>query len=89
MKTRIQKLIAAAARRAFENQSLPRDAFPEIEVEEPKIEAHGDFATNFAMLAARTQKMPPRKIAEALLANFDDRSAKTWWNALKSPVPGF
>jgi arginyl-tRNA synthetase len=72
MKTRIQKLIATAARRAFENQSLPLDVFPEIEVEEPKFESHGDFATNFAMLAARTQKMPPRRIAEALLANIDD-----------------
>ena len=72
MKHHIVDLIAAAARRAHESGALPSNQYPPIEVEEPKIEAHGDFATNFAMLSAKAQKMAPRKIAQALLDHIND-----------------
>jgi arginyl-tRNA synthetase len=45
---------------------------PEIEVDEPKVKAHGDFSTNIAMVMASSQKMQPRKIAENITANIDD-----------------
>ncbi len=35
-------------------------------IERPNEEAHGDFSTNLAMVAASAQKMPPGEIAEAL-----------------------
>lgn len=72
MKSRIQALILDAARQALAAGGLRSDQFPEVLVEEPKNEGHGDFATNFAMLAAKTQKMAPRKIAQALVDQLGD-----------------
>ena len=72
MKKRIGDLIITAARKAFAEGHLPKDDFPPVEVEEPKIESHGDFATNFAMLSAKLQKLAPRKIAQALVAQIED-----------------
>jgi arginyl-tRNA synthetase len=66
MKDKLQRIVREAARAAYVNGQLPSDAFPDIDIEEPKNEAHGDFSSNLAMIMARTQKMPPRKIAEIL-----------------------
>jgi arginyl-tRNA synthetase len=72
MKQQISNLIRNAATRAYEKGDLPSKAFPEIEVEVPKIESHGDFSTNIAMVTASVQKMPPRKIAELILKHLSD-----------------
>ncbi len=72
MKQKIKALILAAAQKAYENKELPSTNFPEIEVEVPKIESHGDFSTNMAMVMASVQKMPPRKIAAAITNYIDD-----------------
>ncbi len=72
MKTKIIELISAAARNAYASGALPSDTFPDVTVEEPKAGAHGDFATNFAMLSAKEQKMAPRKIAQAVVDHLDD-----------------
>jgi len=72
MKRKIINLIRNAATRAYEKDDLPSKAFPEIEVEVPKIESHGDFSTNIAMVTASVQKMPPRKIAELILKHVTD-----------------
>jgi arginyl-tRNA synthetase len=72
MKQKIIHLISAAARKAHEAGILPSTELPSVTVEEPKMGAHGDFATNFAMLAAKSQKMAPRRIAEALVDHLED-----------------
>ena len=41
-------------------------------VERPAQEEHGDFSTNLAMVSAAVQKMPPRRIAEALSRQIGD-----------------
>ena len=61
-----------AAEKAHIEGTLPSSQFPDVEIEVPKLEAHGDFATNFAMLSAKVQKMAPRKIAEILCAHISD-----------------
>ncbi len=38
-----------------------------IQLEIPKDEQHGDFACNIAMVLAKALRMPPRKIAEAIV----------------------
>lgn len=40
---------------------------PAFELETPKQAAHGDFATNLAMILARTLRQPPRQVAETLI----------------------
>lgn len=72
MKQKIKNLILQAAKRAHEKGELPSSEFPPIDIEEPKLEEHGDFSTNAAMIMASVQRMPPRKIAEAVLRNLND-----------------
>ena len=68
MKITIKKIILDAAQKAYENGSLNSDLFPEMEIEEPRHQSHGDFSTNFAMVCASIQKMSPRKIAQILVS---------------------
>jgi arginyl-tRNA synthetase len=72
MKNTLKNLIRLSLERAVEKGQLIDGAIPDIEVEAPKVEAHGDFSTNIAMVMASSQKMAPRKIAEAIIANLED-----------------
>jgi arginyl-tRNA synthetase len=72
MKQKLQDIIYNAAKSAFEKGDLPSGDIPEIEVEEPRADAHGDFSTNIAMVMASIQKMAPRKIADAIIVHLQD-----------------
>lgn len=72
MKQTINNLILKAATRAYQKGNLPSGELSEIEIEEPKSDAHGDFSTNIAMKMASVQKISPRKIAEAIIDQMDD-----------------
>ncbi|MEG1917677.1 MAG: arginine--tRNA ligase [Oscillospiraceae bacterium] len=61
-------LTLAAYRAAVAAGSLPEAELPAVPVEIPKDTANGDYTTTFALAAARALHQPPRKIAEALLA---------------------
>jgi arginyl-tRNA synthetase len=47
---------------------LPEDALARVEVTPPRDPAHGDMATNAALVAAKPARMAPGKLAEALVA---------------------
>ena len=72
MKEKIKNIISSAILLAHKNKALPCAEFSEIEIEVPKVQSHGDFSTNIAMVTASIQKMPPRKIAEAILKYIKD-----------------
>ena len=72
MKDNICNLIISAAEKAHADGVLPSDAFPDVEVERPRAADHGDFATNFAMISAKAQRMAPRQIAQAIVDHIDD-----------------
>lgn len=72
MKNRIKKLIIEAALQAYSKGLLSSADLPEVNVETPKAESHGDFSTNFAMVMASLQKMAPRKVAQAVVDQLDD-----------------
>jgi len=72
MKNRIKKLIIEAASLAQAKGLLSPTDFPEVNVEKPKVEAHGDFSTNFAMVIGSLQKMAPRKVAQAIVDQLND-----------------
>ncbi len=67
MKKRIQTFLEEALQTAYDSGDLPSDEFPPLEIEIPKSETHGDYATNLAMNMAKTQRMAPRKIADILV----------------------
>ena len=62
MKTHLTELLAQAAKTV-----APGLQDVSILIERPKTAQHGDFASNLAMLLARTLKQNPRAIAEALI----------------------
>lgn len=64
----LRGVISEALKKANDCGSLTIGDMPEIMLEEPKNEAHGDFSTNIAMVMAKAQKMPPRKVAEIVVA---------------------
>ncbi len=71
IKDQIKQVILEAAKRAFEKGDLPSDQVPDMEIEEPKHKNQGDLSTNYAMVSASIHRMPPRKIAQALVSAMD------------------
>lgn len=62
MKSHLTELLAQAAKAV-----APDLQNVSIQLERPKTAQHGDFATNLAMLLAKSLKQNPRTIAEALV----------------------
>ncbi|MDD6237715.1 MAG: arginine--tRNA ligase, partial [Clostridiales bacterium] len=62
----LQSLIKDSLNRAMKQGDLIESEIPEFVIEIPADKAHGDFATNVAMISARAFRMPPRKIAEII-----------------------
>ncbi len=71
MKDKIRKIVLDAAQKGFEKGLLPTDQVPDMEIEAPRNSSHGDFSTNFALVSAAIQKMPPRKIAQSLVSSIE------------------
>lgn len=76
--------LADALRHALDAAGLP--APTEVQWEIPREARHGDYATNAAMALAREARRPPRKIAEAIVANFPKTPAV---DRLEIAGPGF
>ena len=77
LKTTISEKLADAYISAVEAGELSKteaDIKALIKLEIPKEKAHGDFASNLAMLLAKELRMPPRKIAEAIEAHINKDS---------------
>jgi arginyl-tRNA synthetase len=74
MRQKLSDIILFASRKAFEKGKLASEEFPAVEIGEPKTATHGDFSTNFAMVMASAQKMPPRKIAEIITGEIEDHA---------------
>ena len=72
MKQLLEHLILQALTSAYESGAISSPTFPEIAIEVPKILSHGDYSSNIAMASAAIQKMPPRKIAEAIVNYISD-----------------
>ncbi|HSL47923.1 MAG TPA: arginine--tRNA ligase [Candidatus Deferrimicrobiaceae bacterium] len=73
-----------ALRHALAAAGLP--APTEVQWEVPREARHGDYATNAAMALAREARRAPRKIAEAVVANFPKTDAV---ERLEIAGPGF
>ncbi|MFD2738733.1 arginine--tRNA ligase [Sulfitobacter aestuarii] len=72
----IRGLVIATLENMVAQEALPVDLrFDAIAVEPPRDPAHGDMATNAAMVLAKPAGMKPREIAEALATQLaaDDR----------------
>ena len=70
MQTKISSLVETAIANLQAGGILPQDSSAKIQISHSKDKSHGDFACNVAMQLAKQAQMPPRKLAEKLLAEF-------------------
>ncbi|HET6586164.1 MAG TPA: arginine--tRNA ligase [Oleiagrimonas sp.] len=69
MKQPLHALVLEAFDALRQNETLPADlAAPDFVIERTRSREHGDFASNLAMLLARTARTKPRDLAEKLVA---------------------
>lgn len=86
-KQQVHVQIENALEQARANGQLTFAEIPAFTVETPREKAFGDFATNIAMLLSKQEKMPPRKIAEILVANLGE--AGPLFEKVEIAGPGF
>jgi arginyl-tRNA synthetase len=73
MKQTVTEILLRALARAKEKGELKLDTQPSITLDTPRDKRHGDLATTLALTLAKPESKPPRKIAEIIVANIDDR----------------
>jgi arginyl-tRNA synthetase len=66
MKQQIAQLLESALQTLKAQDVIPADIAPNIQVENTRDKAHGDFATNLAMILAKPAKSNPRALAQLL-----------------------
>ena len=67
-KSQANEAILAAIGRTISEGKLPAEPIPSFTVETPADPKNGDLATNVAMVSAKAFRLPPRKIAEAVVS---------------------
>jgi len=77
MKEHIAELISAAIDSLKQQDILPADLSPRIMVENAKDKAHGDFATNIALMLAKPAGCAPRELAQKLVDALPQSSSVT------------
>lgn len=68
MKETIISLLDEALATLKQQGDLPQDIAPTVKVDATKDKAHGDYATNLALMLAKPAGRKPRELAEALVA---------------------
>ena len=86
-KDQAARLTLAAYAAAAAAGELPQAEITTAPVEIPKDTANGDFTSTVAMACARQLKLPPRKIAEALLPHLD--LSGSYFTSAEIAGPGF
>ncbi len=87
LKDKIIQNLAAAAGSAKNSGELKFNELPNFNLEVPRERAHGDFATNLAMLLTRQAQIAPKVIADKLIKHFNRKD--TWVKEIEIAGPGF
>ena len=69
MSTDVTTVLSGALLDALGRAGLPAVPPSEVAWEVPRDPTHGDYATNVAMLLAKSHRRPPRQVAETILAH--------------------
>ncbi len=72
MKQKLALLIRQALQSAFEAGTLQLEDLSRVDLEIPKIAAHGDFSANIAMAMAASQKRAPQEVARIIIDHIED-----------------
>lgn len=85
IKDLLHHAIVNAARQAIADGAFQAEVLPKIILEVPPQKEFGDYATNFALQAAKAAKMKPRAVAEAVV----ERLQEDWLEKAEIAGPGF
>lgn len=83
----LKDAVRKAALEAMAAGELPEAELPPVAVEIPGDRAHGDLASNIAMLSARAFHKAPRQIADILLSHLS--LGGTYLERAETAGPGF
>ncbi len=86
MKETLLQLLQAAVEHLKAIKALPEDTAPRIQVTHTKDKAHGDLATNLAMMLAKPAGKPPRDVAQMIIDALPESGAIT---KVEIAGPGF
>ncbi len=83
----LRQRLVDAANAAMAAGALPQGDVPDFAIEVPADRTHGDYATNMAMVSAKTFRQAPRKIAEIITEHLD--LSDTYLDRCEIAGPGF
>lgn len=83
----LRQRLVDAANAAMAAGTLPQGDVPDFAIEVPADRTHGDYATNMAMVSAKTFRQAPRKIAEIITEHLD--LSDTYLDRCEIAGPGF
>ncbi|PLA75220.1 arginine--tRNA ligase [Hydrogenovibrio sp. SC-1] len=75
MKQQVAELLVDVIAILKQESILPEEASPRVNVENTRDKAHGDFATNLAMMLTKLVGKPPREIAEMIVTRLPQNRA--------------
>ncbi len=87
MKELLCEIISKGLASCFADGTLTSGLSPDIIIEKPAHEEHGDFATNIAMLMAKAEKKSPRVIADIVVKHLEE--ARNICDGIDVAGPGF
>ena len=87
IKTKTLEILNSTLKRCGERGLFKIPAGFEIQLEVPRVEAHGDFATNIALTLAKPNKCSPRDIATSFVEQLADGDG--FFASVEIAGPGF
>lgn len=85
IKELLNHVISEAAQRAMADGAFRAERLPSIVLEIPPQKEFGDYATNFALQAAKAARAKPQLIAQAIVARIE----APWLEKMEIAGPGF
>ena len=73
MKQQIAQILIDVVEQLKQQEIIPQDVTPRINVENTRDKSHGDFATNLAMMLTKQAGMPPRDLAQKIVELISDQ----------------
>jgi arginyl-tRNA synthetase len=86
IRSQLRAILTEAVEKAVAAGDLTGPA-PAITLEVPKEKAHGEFATNLAMVMAKPERRAPRAVAEAVIKHLV--TGESWLERAEIAGPGF
>jgi len=83
----LEDLLISALKKLRETEELRLQEISPIIIERPKIEKHGDLATNLPLVLAPKERKPPLQIAELILKQLNRE--QTIFSKIEVAKPGF